>query len=379
MIDNASLLIGIAFSGSALVLALVIGWLNSRAETYLIHGAIGISLIVLAMVALGLRGDSYTLLAQLIPFPVMLAGLAYVYSGSRLFNAKPVRPALFVGIAAVVLTSIPLALGLTGIGTLMLNFNAGVILALCGLECWRGRADVRLAMVANAIIYGLVAASFLACAIVLLIEGQWILDGPPDNLAEDINSIMSLVGLTGIGAITLTLHHARAARRHRLEANTDALTGVLNRRALFGNYGESATATGLAVIMFDLDCFKQINDHLGHAHGDMVLVRFAEVLRSELRHTDIIGRIGGEEFCAILPGADHDAAGQAAERVRRAFDDLALPGGSGTETATVSAGLAAADEGETFSSVLSRADAALYKAKQSGRNQVQVAPFRLVA
>lgn len=379
MIDNASLLIGIAFSGSALVLALVIGWLNSRAETYLIHGAIGIGLIVLAMVALGLRGDNYSLLAQLIPFPVMLAGLAYVYSGSRLFNDKPVRPALFVGIAAVVLTSIPLALGLTGVGTLMLNFNAGVILALCGLESWRGRADVRLAMVANAIIYGLVAASFLACAIVLLIEGQWILDGPPDNLAEDINSIMSLVGLTGIGAITLTLHHARAARRHRLEANTDALTGVLNRRALFGNYGESATATGLAVIMFDLDCFKQINDHLGHAHGDMVLVRFAEVLRSELRHTDIIGRIGGEEFCAILPGGDHDAAGQAAERVRRAFDDLALPGGNEAETATVSAGLAAAEEGETFSSVLSRADAALYKAKQSGRNQVQVAPFRLVA
>ncbi|MBB4051768.1 diguanylate cyclase (GGDEF)-like protein [Devosia subaequoris] len=379
MIDNASLLIGIAFSGAALVLALVIGWLNSRAETYLIHGATGIGLIVLAMVALGLRGDSYTLLTQLIPFPVMLAGLAYVYSGSRLFNYKPVRPALWIGSAAIILTFIPLALGLTGVGTLMLNLNAGVILALCGLECWRGRADVRLAMVANAIIYGLVAASFLACAIMLLVEGQWILDGPPDNLAEDINSIMSLVGLTGIGAITLTLHHARAARRHRMEANTDALTGVLNRRALFQAFSDNTPTTGLAVIMFDLDCFKQINDHLGHAHGDMVLVRFADVLRSELRHSDIIARIGGEEFCAILPGGDRDMAGHAAERVRRAFDDLALPGGSETETATVSAGLAAAGEGETFSSVLSRADTALYGAKEAGRNRVHIAPFRLVA
>ncbi|GAB5428651.1 MAG: GGDEF domain-containing protein [Devosia indica] len=379
MIDNATLLIGIAFSGAALVLALVIGWLNSRAETYLIHGATGIGLVVLALGALGLRGDTYSMLSLLIPFPTLLAGIAYVYSGSRLFNHKPARPALFVGAAAIIATAIPLLLGLSGLGTLMLNLCAAIILALCGVEFWRGREDARTAMAANAIIYGLVAASFLACAIVLLVEGQWVLDAPPDNLAEDINSIMSLVGLTGIGAITLTLHHARAARRHRMEANTDALTGVLNRRALFRRFSEEAPATGLAVIMFDLDHFKQINDHLGHAHGDMVLMRFADILRDELRHSDIIARLGGEEFCAILPGRDRDSAGQVAERIRRAFDDLALPIGSEKKTATVSAGLATAGKDETFSSVLSRADAALYKAKQAGRNQVHIAPFRLVA
>lgn len=379
MIDNATLLIGIAFSGAALVLALVIGWLNSRAETYLIHGATGIGLVVLALGALGLRGDTYSMLSLLIPFPTLLAGIAYVYSGARLFNHKPARPALFIGTATIIATAIPLLLGLSGLGTLMLNLCAAIILAQCGLEFWRGREDARVAMAANAIIYGLVSASFLACAIVLLLDGQWVLDAPPDNLAEDINSIMSLVGLTGIGAITLTLHHARAARRHRMEANTDALTGVLNRRALFRRFSEDASATGLAVIMFDLDHFKQINDHLGHAHGDTVLVRFADILRDELRHSDIIARLGGEEFCAILPGRDRDTAGQVAERIRRAFDDLALPIGSETETATVSAGLATAGKGETFSSVLSRADAALYKAKQAGRNQVHIAPFRLVA
>jgi len=379
MIDNASLLVGIAFSGAALVVALFIGWLNARTETYLVHGAAGIGLMVFALAALGLRDGSYTMWNQLIPFPMLLAGFAFVYSGSRLFNHQPPRPALYLGIVAIATTAAPLALGLSGVGTTALNLWAGVIMALCGLEFWRGREDVRVAMVANASIYYLVAASFFACAIVLLIEGQWVLDGPPDNLAEDINSIMALVGLTGIGAITLTLHHARAARRHRMEANTDALTGVLNRRALFRRFAEDAPVTGLAVIMFDLDHFKQINDRLGHAHGDAVLMRFADILRSELRHSDTIARLGGEEFCAILPGHDRETAGQVAERIRRAFDELALPVGSETETATVSAGLATAGLNETFSSVLSRADAALYKAKQSGRNQVHIAPFRLVA
>jgi len=379
MIDNATLLIGIAFSGAALVLALVIGWLNARAETYLIHGATGIGLIVLALAALGLRNSSYSIWSLFVAFPVLLAGIAYVYSGSRLFNHNAARPALYLGLASVIATTTPLVFGLSGLGTLMLNFCAAVMLGLCGVAFWRGREDARTAMAANAIIYGLVAASFLACAIVLLVQGQWVLDAPPDNLAEDINSIMSLVGLTGIGAITLTLHHARAARRHRMEANTDALTGVLNRRALFRRFNEDSPATGLAVIMFDLDHFKQINDHLGHAHGDTVLVRFADILRNELRHSDIIARLGGEEFCAILPGHDREAAGQVAERIRRAFDNLALPIGSETETATVSAGLATAGKDETFSSVLSRADAALYKAKQAGRNQVHIAPFRLVA
>ena len=379
MIDNATLLIGIAFSGAALVVALVIGWLNARAETYLIHGATGIGLIVLALAALGLRNGSYALWNQLLPFPILLAGLAFVHAGARLFNHQRPSPALYVGAAVIVATIVPLLLGLSGVGTIMLNLGAAIILALCGVEFWRGREDARVAMVANAIIYGLVAASFLACALVLLAQQQWVLDAPPVNLAEDINSIMSLVGLTGVGAITLTLHHARAARRHRMEANTDALTGVLNRRALFGRFSEDAPATGLAVIMLDLDHFKQINDRFGHAHGDMVLMRFADIVRAELRHSDTVARLGGEEFCAILPGRDREGASQVAERIRRGFADMALPIGSETETATVSAGIATAGQGETFSSVLSRADAALYKAKQAGRNQVHIAPFRLVA
>ena len=379
MIDNASLLIAIAFSGASLVVALVIGWLNARTETYLVHGATGIALIVMGVTGLGLRNGWYQPLTQLIPFSILLAGFAFVLSGARLFNGANPRPAAIVGAVSITATALPFAFGLTGVATILLNAWAAVIMLLCGLEFWRGRHEARLAMLANATLYSIVALSFVACSLVLLIEQTWVLQGPPDNWAEDVNSILALVGLTGIGAITLTLHHARAARRHQLEANTDSLTGVLNRRALFERFGEDDVVTGLAVVMFDLDHFKQINDRQGHAFGDRVLQRFAGVLRAELRGNDTIARLGGEEFCAILPGRDRETARALADHIRKAFAALDLSTGDNGEIATVSAGMATAGVGETFSSALSRADAALYKAKESGRNQVHVAPFRLVA
>ena len=379
MIDNASLLLAIAFSGASLVVALVIGWLNARTETYLVHGATGIALIVMGVTGLGLGNAWYHPPGQLIPFSILLAGFAFVLSGARLFNGVTPRPAALVGLVAIVTTATPFAFGLSGVATILLNAWGAVLMLLCGLEFWRGRSEARLAMLANTTLYVIVALSFVACSVMLLVENAWVLSGPPDNWAEDVNSILSLVGLTGIGAITLTLHHARAARRHLLEANTDSLTGVLNRRALFQRFGEDDIVAGLAVIMFDLDHFKQINDRLGHAHGDLVLQHFADILRRELRPDDTVARLGGEEFCAILPGRDRETARALADHVRKSFAALQLSIAEDGRCATVSAGLATGGLEETFSSVLSRADAALYKAKEAGRNQVQVAPFRLVA
>jgi len=381
IIDQASLLIAIAFSSAALMLALLIGWLNERKETYLVHGAAGIGLVVLALMVMGLRNGAYDLVYQLVPFCVLLAGFSLIYSTSRLFHRNQAGPLLpiLVGAVSIVLTAIPLLMGLSGLGTLVLNATSAIIMALCGWEYWQGRREAPLAMLANTGLYGLTAISFLCCAAVLGATQQWVIDAPPDNWAEDFNSIMSLVGLTGIGAITLTLHHDRAARRHRDEANTDSLTGLLNRRALFERFPESEPVPGLAVLMLDLDHFKQINDRLGHARGDDVLQRFTQILRSRIRPQDITARLGGEEFCLILPGLDREAARGIAENIRTAFADLAINMGNGTETATVSAGLATGGVGEPFASMLSRADAALYKAKSAGRNQVHLAALRLVA
>ncbi|ODT65158.1 MAG: hypothetical protein ABS75_32600 [Pelagibacterium sp. SCN 63-23] len=381
MLDNSSLLIGIAFSSASLMLALLIGWLNSRQERYLVHGAAGVGLVMIGVAILGLRADRFDVFVTLLPYALILSGFALIYSGSRLFHRptpSPVVP-LLAGIAALVCLTIPFIFGYTGLGTIALNLAASVLMLLCGFEYWVGRREGRIAMIANAVIYAVIASSFLACAAVLLWQQAWIINAPADNWAEDFNSIMSIVGLTGIGAITLTLHHSRAARRHREEANTDALTGVLNRRALFERFGERDICSGLPVIMFDLDRFKLINDRLGHAQGDMVLQKFVAVLRDNLRHEDVIARLGGEEFCVILPGLDGEKSRIAAENARKAFADLQIPIDAEGDIATVSAGLAVAGSEETFSSALRRADAALYKAKSGGRNQVHMAALRLVA
>ena len=381
MIDNATLLIGIAFSSASLMAALLIGWLNSRQEAYLVHGAVGIGLVMVGVGILGFRSGRFDLVVTLLPYSLILTGFALVYSGSRLFHRTTPNmtgPMLAGGLSLVGIT-IPFLLGYTGVGTIVLNVAAGTMMLLCAREYWICRSEGHIALLANALIYSVTALSFLACAAVLLWDQAWIISAPANNWAEDFNSIMSLVGLTGIGAITLTLHHARAARRHRNDANTDSLTGVLNRRALFERYRDSDIAAGLAVVMFDLDRFKLINDRLGHAQGDLVLQKFAQVLRDNLRNSDVIARLGGEEFCVILPGLDAETARSSAEAMRHAFADLQIPIDAEGEIATVSAGLAIGGKDETFSSVMRRADAALYKAKQAGRNQVHLAALRLVA
>lgn len=381
LIDNASLLVAIAFSAAALMGALLIGWLNARHETYLAFGASGIALIAASLAIMGLRNGAYTFVIVFVPYFLLLTGLALVYAASRLFRSttNSIRPAIIAWAIAVLALSIPMVAGLSGLGVLSLNLASAVFMTLCAREYWLNRHEAPVALVTNVALYLLSASSFAACAVMVAIEGRMVLTAPPENWAETFNSIMSLVGLTGIGAITLTLHHARAARVHRLEANTDSLTGVLNRRALFGRFKEDDVVPDLAVAMFDLDHFKLVNDRRGHAEGDRVLQAFAGILRAELRGADIAARLGGEEFCVVFPGLDREAATAIAERIRAAFAALAIPVGAGDAVATVSAGLASGGPDETFASLLSRADAALYKAKRGGRNQVQLAALRLVA
>jgi diguanylate cyclase (GGDEF)-like protein len=261
----------------------------------------------------------------------------------------------------------------------MLNATAAVLMLLCAYEHIRSDDQLRFALAAIGTLYVVTAISFACCALMLALDGNWVLSAPPKNWAEDFNSIMSLVGLTGIGAITLTLHHARAAHHHHQAANTDSLTGVLNRRALFDRFSNAPPGRNSAVLMFDLDHFKQINDRLGHAEGDRVLKLFSDVLQRELGPLDVISRIGGEEFCAVLIDVDQEKAKAVAERVRSVFADLTLVIEQGQLHATVSVGLAMFEGDEDFPALLNRADAALYQAKHNGRNQVKLAALRLVA
>jgi diguanylate cyclase (GGDEF)-like protein len=163
----------------------------------------------------------------------------------------------------------------------------------------------------------------------------------------------------------------------REQAMHDPLTGLLNRRALeerFAHETGQQAAPRLALVLLDLDHFKRINDRHGHARGDAVLRDFGSALRGGLRASDALFRIGGEEFALLLPGANADSALRRVESLRTLVASWQL--GGLDERVTFSAGVAAAGAGRSdLNALLQAADAALYEAKNAGRNRsVKAAP-----
>jgi diguanylate cyclase (GGDEF)-like protein len=177
--------------------------------------------------------------------------------------------------------------------------------------------------------------------------------------------------------VMVAVRKFRQARHLHTLASTDELTGLANRRALMA-FAEDAVErahrdeVALAVLMIDIDHFKRINDSHGHAVGDQVLRHASRVLAAGLREHDRLGRVGGEEFVAVLPGATLAQARQVADRMRNAIDAARLIGPSGEVRFTVSIGVAGARIAETAAALLERADAALYAAKNGGRNAVVI-------
>jgi len=160
------------------------------------------------------------------------------------------------------------------------------------------------------------------------------------------------------------------------QARHDDLTGVYNRRALMVAMEESkqrATASGepLSICMIDLDLFKRYNDEFDHLTGDRLLQAFAQAARDGLRSTDVFGRYGGDEFVQILPHTALAGAMLDAERLRNRISTLEIPFAPSMGPLTVSVGVAQYRPGETIVQTFARADGALYKAKQLGRNRVE--------
>jgi diguanylate cyclase (GGDEF)-like protein len=167
------------------------------------------------------------------------------------------------------------------------------------------------------------------------------------------------------------------AEAARMLAETDLLTGIANRRKLLAVLKEEiavADATGgkLSFILFDIDDFKAVNDTFGHAAGDEVLASVARIAAAELRDSDAIGRLGGEEFGVILPGADGQLAGRVAERIRASIAQ-AIFETDGLETTSVSLGIATYQQGADETWFIQAADVALYEAKRAGKNCYRLA------
>lgn len=182
--------------------------------------------------------------------------------------------------------------------------------------------------------------------------------------------------LAQLDAATAELHRQKDAAE--LLARTDELTGLANRRAFVDAASheiQRAMRYGapLALVITDLDYFKSINDNYGHHVGDVVLRNFANILTASIREVDLAGRWGGEEFVVLMPDTSLEEAVQAAERMRLAVAGAPAQAGQHRFGYTASFGVAAfSADIPTLDALLSRADAALYRAKDSGRNRVEV-------
>jgi diguanylate cyclase (GGDEF)-like protein len=184
-----------------------------------------------------------------------------------------------------------------------------------------------------------------------------------------------LMIVNGFGFLLLCKQKDDALMR-RL-ATIDSLTGVLNRRAFFER-ADNARQLALrlrkpiALLMLDIDHFKQLNDGYGHGCGDEALKVFADIARGVLREHDLMGRLGGEEFALALPGTTLEGGLEAAERLRTAVKAAPVIGCAPHYRMTVSIGVVLIDAGEELTAALARADHALYAAKTAGRNRVEV-------
>lgn len=169
----------------------------------------------------------------------------------------------------------------------------------------------------------------------------------------------------------------RAQKKLHIMATTDPLTALFNRRYITyladkKIYRNTKANHCIGILLIDIDYFKKINDQFGHEVGDSVLVKVADVLKNHLRKQDLIARWGGEEFLVILPDMETGGSELSAEQIRQGFIDFDWFAATGKPVnPTISAGVSELHQSENLNSAIARADAALYKCKENGRNRVE--------
>lgn len=195
-------------------------------------------------------------------------------------------------------------------------------------------------------------------------------------IALDMSLAIDTYHLAQVDSLEESLDHAKRQQlRLRLEACTDSLTGVANHETIVAQLTEilrRSSVPKLVVAMVDIDFFKRVNDTHGHVVGDKVLSEVTRRMRAALRDVDSIGRYGGEEFLVLMNGSNMNVARRIAERIRVHVAEQPINLQGLEVPVTLSLGLAEAQPNESAESVIERADQAMYKAKEAGRDQVQV-------
>jgi diguanylate cyclase (GGDEF)-like protein len=356
---------------------LLVSWLQHRRQPALGVWAVGFfTASIAAALIIVARGEIPSFLSIVVGNAILAVAYGILWSGARTFERKRI--------------SVPLALVGLLIWLAACSFSpiysrpearASVMAAigicytlLAVVELWRGRGDgawrwpIIVVLLAHA----------ASIPIHIPVAGAW---KHPDPIDLDFLTFMifeaafvSICGAYLFGGLV----NERISMNFRQASLTDPLTGVTNRRGFFeiGERHLERARLGnepIAIVMFDLDRFKTINDQFGHAIGDEVLIAFCRLASAQLRPKDLFARIGGEEFVTLLPNTTTQDALRLAERVRSAIEGASHTVEDPLVRMTVSVGVASPTEGTTALDVLvSAADNALYRAKTAGRNRVEL-------
>jgi len=359
---------------------LLLSWLLHRSNRALPQWGAAFLLGAVAMALIGERGripDAWSILAA---NTLLAAAYGMMWQGVRTFEGRR-SPAIviYAGAAVWALACAVPAFYASWFARALLAMAIGAAYSLmAAIELWRGRHETLMSRW-PLIVLLLIHTSTLPLRIPLVSA----LNGGPPAPSWVVGSVIFETMLFCICGVYLlgSLSKERLALRHEQTSLLDPLTGVANRRAFLSQGARiidkaEVSSQPAALLLFDLDRFKNVNDQYGHAAGDELLMAFCRVATGKIRHTDLFARLGGEEFGCLLPNATQAIAMAIAEEIRADVAAMRLDAGSARLTATVSVGMSATDRlNPDLPSLLIAADRALYRAKQEGRNRVVAAAF----
>jgi diguanylate cyclase (GGDEF)-like protein len=377
LLDVTTLFIVSIFVTTILGLFLLFAWVQDRSIRALAWWGVAYLIGGVSVAIYTVQDSLSNALSLAIGNALLFVACGVIWSGARLFHGREVKPFwMFAGaIAWLIALTMPGFAASTMARVALSSVAISAYTLLTAWELWGGRKERLMSRWPAMAVLALHGIVFLSPIPIVLLSTSEMRFSDFTGGWFAIFALETLLYAIATAFIILTMAKERSERIHRTAATIDPLTEIFNRRALLEAgrriLGRVAwDKQPVSVLMFDLDHYKKINDRFGHAVGDRALQTFARTAAARLRATDVIGRLGGEEFAAILPGTSLLSAAVAAERVRVAFEAAAIEIDGLPIGGTVSIGAAATESPECDIDVLlEQADKALYAAKASGRNR----------
>jgi diguanylate cyclase (GGDEF)-like protein len=373
-LDGPTLSFAAACLGGLLGSFLISAWLQQRNIRALAWWGTAY-LIGASSIALWRAPSPLIELPSELPEALMFVACGMIWNGVRLFHGRRLWPAPMFAGAIVWLMACQAPHMLEG-STARIAFGAilvSIYTFFIAYELWSERRKSLFSRTAALVVPAIHAAIFLVpLAMPALLPGMFTTEW------QTVLAVESIIYAIGTAFIVMLMVKDQHVHFYRLAATTDHLTGLFNRRAFLeaanAMYArQGARGEAVTLLMFDLDKFKSINDRFGHGVGDSALKVFAKIASSSIRATDVFGRLGGEEFAAIIP-EETEGALLVAERLRLAFQAAGVTIDGHEIGATVSIGVATSYAAvPNLDALLLRADEALYAAKNGGRNRYHVA------